>query len=91
MGALHFPSDADDLVEDDRNDVTDIFLHDITLGETLRITAAVAGASEHPVLDAAGVAHPRRGFRCGDPQPHHGCEESDRRFSVLGHEITKYS
>lgn len=50
-----FQSDATDLVKDDNNDVTDIFLHDVPLGETTRLTAGDAGASAHPALDAAGV------------------------------------
>jgi len=49
-----FQSDADDLVEGDGNGVTDIFLHDVPVGETIRVTAAAAEASEHPALDAAG-------------------------------------
>lgn len=49
-----FQSDADALVDGDDNAVTDIFLHDVPVGETLRVTAAAAGASEHPTLDAAG-------------------------------------
>jgi YD repeat-containing protein len=48
-----FESDADDLVEGDENDVSDIFLHDVPIGETLRLTVA-DGASTHPALDAAG-------------------------------------
>jgi hypothetical protein len=49
-----FQSDADDLVAGDSNGVTDIFLHDVPVGETIRVTAAAADASEHPALDAAG-------------------------------------
>jgi Tol biopolymer transport system component len=49
-----FQSDADDLVEGDTNGVTDIFLHDVPVAETIRVTAAAAEASEHPALDAAG-------------------------------------
>jgi Tol biopolymer transport system component len=49
-----FQSDADDLVAGDTNGVTDIFLHDVPIGETIRVTAAAAEASEHPALDAAG-------------------------------------
>ncbi|MCG6861174.1 MAG: hypothetical protein LJE70_07860 [Chromatiaceae bacterium] len=49
-----FQSDADDLVENDLNGVTDIFLHDIALRQTKRITSAASQASAHPALDAAG-------------------------------------
>ena len=49
-----FQSDADDLVAGDTNGVTDIFLHDVPFGETIRVTAAAVAASEHPALDAAG-------------------------------------
>ena len=49
-----FQSDADDLVEGDANAVTDIFLHDVPFGETIRVTAAAVAASEHPALDALG-------------------------------------
>ena len=49
-----FQSDAQDLVADDDNNVTDIFLHEVPLGETSRITATAAGASAHPAVDAAG-------------------------------------
>lgn len=50
-----FQSDADDLVAGDDNGVTDIFLHDLLLRETRRVTAAGGSASAHPVLDATGV------------------------------------
>jgi YD repeat-containing protein len=50
-----FQSDADDLVAGDTNAVTDIFLHDVPIGETSRLTLADAGAAEHPALDAAGA------------------------------------
>ena len=49
-----FESDADDLVSGDDNGLTDIFLHDVPVGETSRLTLADAGAAEHPALDAAG-------------------------------------
>ena len=51
-----FQSDATDLVTDDDNVITDIFLHDVPLSETSRITAGPGGAAAHPALDAAGVA-----------------------------------
>ena len=51
-----FQSDATDLVTDDDNGITDIFLHDVPLSETSRITAGPGGAAAHPALDAAGVA-----------------------------------
>ena len=50
-----FQSDADDLEEGDTNGVTDIFLHDVPVGLTTRVTAAAAEASKHPALDAAGA------------------------------------
>lgn len=49
-----FQSDADDLVADDRNGVTDVFLHAVATGETRRVTAEAEFASAHPALDAAG-------------------------------------
>jgi hypothetical protein len=49
-----FQSDADDLVADDANAVTDIFLHEVALGATRRITASADQPSAHPALDAAG-------------------------------------
>jgi YD repeat-containing protein len=49
-----FQSDAADLVTDDDNGVTDIFLHEVLFGVTRRITTVAAGASAHPALDAAG-------------------------------------
>lgn len=49
-----FQSDTDDLVENDLNNVTDIFLNDIALRQTKRITSAASQASAHPALDAAG-------------------------------------
>jgi hypothetical protein len=49
-----FQSAAENLVEGDANGVSDIFLHDVPVGETTRITLAGTGASEHPALDAAG-------------------------------------
>lgn len=50
-----FQSAADDLVAEDHNGVSDIFLHDAPLGETRRITLMDAGAAAHPTLDAAGL------------------------------------
>jgi hypothetical protein len=49
-----FQSAASDLVAGDWNQVTDIFLHEVPLGQTSRITLADVGAAEHPALDAAG-------------------------------------
>ena len=49
-----FQSDADDLVADDDNGVTDIFLRDLALGASRRVTALADQASAHPVLDATG-------------------------------------
>jgi hypothetical protein len=49
-----FQSEADDLVTDDDNGVSDIFLHEVPFGTTRRVTATAAGASAHPALDAAG-------------------------------------
>jgi len=49
-----FQSDADDLVGDDGNSVTDIFIHEVWTGETTRITSDSRRASAHPVLDGAG-------------------------------------
>jgi len=49
-----FQSDADDLVADDTNGATDVFLHEVALGTTRCITAAADQASAHPALDAAG-------------------------------------
>jgi hypothetical protein len=49
-----FQSEADDLASDDDNGVSDIFLHEVALGQTRRITATADQASAHPALDAAG-------------------------------------
>ncbi len=49
-----FQSDADDLVADDDNGVTDIFLRDLALGASRWVTALADQASAHPVLDASG-------------------------------------
>ena len=49
-----FQSEADDLVTDDDNGVSDIFLHEVPFGTTRRITAAADQASAHPALDALG-------------------------------------
>lgn len=48
-----FQSLADDLVHGDANSAEDIFLHDLALGQTSRITVGTL-ASAHPALDAAG-------------------------------------
>jgi hypothetical protein len=58
-----FQSDADDLVEDDRNGVTDIFLHDVALGTITRLTDLATEASAHPAVDAYGsdVLYDQRG------------------------------
>jgi len=58
-----FQSEANDLVAVDTNAVSDIFLHDVPLGETSRITLLDAGAAEHPALDAAAgdVLYDQRG------------------------------
>ncbi len=49
-----FQSEADDLVANDDNGVTDIYLHQVSLGLTRRLTVT-AEAAAHPALDAAGV------------------------------------
>jgi len=53
---LVFQSDASDLVEEDDNGVTDIFLHELGLGTTRRLTTQAGLASAHPTLDASGEA-----------------------------------
>lgn len=57
-----FHSDADHLLPDDHNQVSDIFLHDVALGYTQRLTEA-AGASSHPAIDPSGtdVLYDQRG------------------------------
>jgi hypothetical protein len=50
-----FQSDADDLVEGDDNGFSDLFLHDVPVAVTSRITPMTTGASAHPALDAAGA------------------------------------
>ena len=50
-----FQSDATDLVADDTNAVTDIFLHEWTAGLTRRITETAEQASARPAIDAAGL------------------------------------
>lgn len=56
LGArIVFQSDADDLVAGDDNGVTDIFLHELPLGLTHRITASATQISAHPALDLEGV------------------------------------
>ena len=49
-----FQSEADDLVHGDTNAVSDIFVHEVPLGETMRITSEANEPSAHPALDAAG-------------------------------------
>ena len=50
-----FQSEANDLVSDDDNGVSDIFLHEVPFRTTRRLTATAADqASAHPALDAAG-------------------------------------
>jgi Tol biopolymer transport system component len=49
-----FESDADDLVVDDRNRASDVFLRDLALGVTQRLSDTDAGAA-HPNIDAEGV------------------------------------
>jgi Tol biopolymer transport system component len=51
-----FQSDGSDLVGDDDNGVTDIFLHELGLGTNRRLTAQAGQASAHPTLDASGEA-----------------------------------
>ncbi|MBK5941009.1 TolB family protein [Halochromatium roseum] len=48
-----FHSEANDLVANDRNGVRDLFLHDLALGQTTRLTHAEQ-ASANPALDALG-------------------------------------
>jgi uncharacterized repeat protein (TIGR01451 family) len=54
-----FDSDATNLVNGDRNDITDVFLHDRATGETIRVSVTSAGeegaASSHaPAISADG-------------------------------------
>lgn len=49
-----FESQADNLVAGDTNGVSDIFLHDLALGHTERLTDATH-ASAHPGIDAGGT------------------------------------
>jgi Tol biopolymer transport system component len=51
---LVFQSDADDLVADDANGVSDIFIYDVWTGEIKRITWDSRRASAHPVLAREG-------------------------------------
>jgi hypothetical protein len=51
-----FQSDGSDLVGDDDNGVTDIFLHELGLGTTRRLTTQAGQGSAHPTLDASGEA-----------------------------------
>lgn len=56
LGArIVFQSDADDLVAGDDNGVTDIFLHELPLGLTRRITTSATQISAHPALDPEGI------------------------------------
>lgn len=50
---IAFHSDADNLVEEDSNEVSDIFLRDLALGYTERLSGS-EGASAHPGIDAEG-------------------------------------
>jgi hypothetical protein len=49
-----FQSEADDLVSDDDNALSDIFLHELSFGTTSRLTGTADQAAAHPALDAAG-------------------------------------
>ncbi len=49
-----FQSDANDLVDQDSNGNTDIFLHDLTLGQLRRVTANTKFASSHPAIETSG-------------------------------------
>jgi hypothetical protein len=49
-----FQSEASDLVRDDDNGVSDVFLYEVPFGTSRRITATADGPSAHPALDAAG-------------------------------------
>lgn len=51
-----FQSDGSDLVGDDDNGVTDIFLYELGLGTTRRLTTQASQASAHPTLAASGEA-----------------------------------
>ncbi|MCF8002622.1 MAG: DUF1566 domain-containing protein [Chromatiaceae bacterium] len=50
-----FHSDADDLVPDDNNQVSDLFLHDLALAQTSRLTLSEY-PSANPALDASGLS-----------------------------------
>ena len=50
-----FQSDADDLVADDTNGATDIFLHEVPFGATRRLTLSTDQSSAHPAIAAAGL------------------------------------
>lgn len=45
--------EPDDLAEGDTKGLTDIFLHDLRIGETSRLTFRRSGRTAHPTLDAA--------------------------------------
>ncbi len=49
-----FQSDANDLVTDDNNGVTDIFLRDVPYSQTRLITPLTTEASAHPAIDSYG-------------------------------------
>ena len=51
-----FQSEASDLVGDDDNGVSDIFLHEVAMGTTRRVTARAGQAAAHPALGARGEA-----------------------------------
>jgi hypothetical protein len=58
-----FQSTAADLVAGDNNEHSDIFLHDVALGETSLVTLMDAGAAAHPAIDSSGqeVLYDQRG------------------------------
>lgn len=63
-----FHSDATNLVADDTNATTDVFLHDRTTGVTSRVPAPRAGEAREPVISADGnvvVFGNRTGFASG--------------------------
>ena len=54
-----FKSWADDLVENDTNGTLDVFVHDVRLGATRRVSVSSSGVesngfSSHPVISANG-------------------------------------
>lgn len=50
-----FQSDASDLVEDDANGVTDVFVSSVGVRGLHRVTFGATQASAHPALDASGT------------------------------------